>query len=267
VPCAITKEEALLRLIDTHAHLDEIENLDDVLSTAKASGVEAIIAVGTKAESNEKVMNISRSYPSFVYPAFGLHPWELGDMESPQVDATLEQIEQNIEHIAAIGEVGLDYDKRVIKRASKEFQKDILKLLLEISAQHNKPVSIHSRYSWKDCLNMVESAGIKKVVFHWFTGFSSVLREIVNAGYLISCTPAVEYHEEHRRAIKEISPDKLMLETDSPVTYGRETKFRAQPADVVRSLKAAAVLKDVSEEQLARQTTENAIQFFNIKIP
>ena len=114
---------------------------------------------------------------------------------------------------------------------------------------------------------MVESAGVEKVVFHWFTGFSSVLRDIINAGYLISCTPAVEYHEEHRRAIKEVSPDKLMLETDSPVTYGRENKFRAQPADAMRSLKAAAVLKDMSEEQLARQTTENAIKFFNLGLP
>ena len=105
----------MLRLIDTHAHLDDIENLDDVLSAAKASGVAAIIAIGTKAESNEKVMSISRSYPSFVYPAFGLHPWELGDLEPSQIDSTLEHIERNIEHIAAIGEVGLDYDKRVIK--------------------------------------------------------------------------------------------------------------------------------------------------------
>ena len=262
----IIEEEIVLRLIDTHAHLDEIENLDDVISTAKASGVEAIIAVGTKADSNEKVMNISHSYPGFVYPAFGLHPWELGDLEPSQIDSTLHYIEQNIEHISAIGEVGLDYDKRVIKRASKEFQKDILKLLLEIAARYNKPVSIHSRYSWKDCFNMVESAGTKKVVFHWFTGFSSVLRDIIDAGYLISCTPAVEYHDEHRRAIKEVSPDKLMLETDSPVTYVRENKFRAQPADVMRSLKAAAILKNISEEQLARKTTDNAIQFFNLEL-
>jgi TatD DNase family protein len=257
----------LLKLIDTHAHLDEIKDLDDVISAAKVSGVIAIIAVGTRAESNEKVMDINRNYPSIVYPAFGLHPWDLGELEPAQIDSTLIGIEQNIENIVAIGEIGLDYDKRVIKRASKELQKDILRRLLEIAARYNKPVSLHSRYSWKDCFDMVESAGIKKVVFHWFTGFSSVLREIINAGYFISCTPAAEYHEEHRRAIKEVPPDKLILETDSPVTYGRELKFRAHPVDVVRSLKAAAVLKGIGEEQLARQTTDNALQFFDIEIP
>jgi TatD DNase family protein len=255
----------LLKLIDTHTHLDEIDSLDNALSDAKIAGVEAVIAMGTRAESNLKVMDICRRYPAFVYPAFGLHPWELGDMKSDQIDSTIALIEKNIEHIVAVGEVGLDYDKRVVKRASKDLQKEILQRLLILSAEYGKPVSLHSRYSWKDCFDLVESTGVKKVVFHWFTGFSSVLREIVNAGYYISCTPAAEYHEEHRRAIKEVPIDRLMLETDSPVTYGRESKFRAHPADVVRSLKAAATLKGIDEELLGRQTTENALNFFSIR--
>jgi TatD DNase family protein len=255
----------LLKLIDTHTHLDEIDSLDSALSDAKTAGVEAVIAVGTRAESNLKVMDICRGYPSFVYPAFGLHPWELGDMKPDQIDSTINLIKKNIEHIVAVGEIGLDYDKRVVKRASKDLQKEILQRLLVLSAEYGKPVSLHSRYSWKDCFDLVESTGVKKVVFHWFTGFSSVLREIINAGYYISCTPAAEYHEEHRRAIKEVPIDRLMLETDSPVTYGRESKFRAHPADVVRSLKAAAILKGIDEEILGRQTTENALNFFSIK--
>lgn len=255
----------MLKLIDTHSHLDEIENLDSVLSDAKKSGVEAVIAVGTRAESNLKIMDICGRYPSFVYPAFGLHPWELGEMKPDQIDSTIRIIEENIENIVAIGEVGLDYDKRVVKRASKDLQKEILHRLLVLSIKYNKPVSLHSRYSWKDCFDLVENTGVKKVVFHWFTGFSSVLREIINAGYYISCTPAAEYHEEHKRAIKEVPVDRLMLETDSPVIYGRESKFTAHPSDVVRSLKAAASLKGIAEEQLGQQTTDNALKFFAIK--
>lgn len=255
----------MLRLVDTHTHLDEIDNLDDTLANARAAGVAAIIAVGTKEESNMKVMGISERYPTFVYPAFGLHPWDLGDMQQDRIESTIRHIEENIEHIVAIGEVGLDYDKRVISRASKDLQKEVLRRLLMLSTEYNKPVSLHSRYSWKDCFDLVESTGAKKVVFHWFTGFSSVLKEIINAGYYISCTPAAEYHEEHRRAIKEVPVDRLMLETDSPVTYGRESKFRAHPADVVRSLKAAAVLKGIDEERLGQQTTKNALRFFSIE--
>jgi TatD DNase family protein len=255
----------LLELVDTHTHLDEIDNLDDALANARKAGVEAIVAVGTHEESNRKTMDIAEKYPSFVYPAFGLHPWEMGDMQPDRVESTIRLIEENIERIVAIGEVGLDYDKRVVSRTSKELQKEVLHRLLTLSAKYNKPVSLHSRYSWKDCFDMVESTGAKKVVFHWFTGFSSVLKEIISAGYYISCTPAAEYHEEHRRAIKEVPVEKLMLETDSPVTYGRELKFKAYPADVVRSLKAAAALKGIDEENLGQQTTDNAFRFFSIK--
>ena len=104
------------------------------------------------------------------------------------------------------------------------------------------------------------------LVYHWYTGTSSVLRDIVNQGYFLSVTPAVEYHEEHRRAIKEIPGERLLLETDSPVVYrrGSEFEYEARPADVVRSLRGAAVLKGISEAQLAELTTANALRLFSL---
>ena len=78
--------------------------------------------------------------------------------------------------------------------------------------------------------------------------------------------PAVEYHEEHRRAVREAPLDRLLLETDSPVTYGRGSahEFVASPVDVRRSLKVAAELKGHSEEEIAAVTTENAEILFEI---
>ena len=111
---------------------------------------------------------------------------------------------------------------------------------------------------------MVKEAGIKKAVFHWFTGFSSVLRDIIEAGYFISATPATEYHGEHRRAIKETPLEKLLLETDCPVTYGRETRYRSEPADILRSLRAVAAIKGIDEISVAEQTTHNATHFFDL---
>lgn len=255
----------MLNVIDTHAHLDEIEDLEPTLARARESGVVAIIAVGTNHQTNLKVMEISHQYPGFIYPALGLHPWELGTMEAAQVDNALKFIEDNTSDIVVIGEIGLDYDKRVIKVATKERQKEVLKRLLALSKEHKKPVSLHSRYAWKDCFDIVKEAGIEKAVFHWFTGFSSVLREILDAGYYISATPASEYHEEHRRAIRETPLEKLLLETDCPVFHGRETRYRSQPADVVRSLKAIAAIKDIDEAIIAQQTTANAIDLFSLR--
>ncbi len=257
------------RIIDTHAHLDELDDLEAALEEAGRAGIIAIVAVGSTQASNEKVLNISRRYQHFVYPALGLHPWELGDLDHNKINDTLTFIERVNQEIVAIGEVGLDYDKRVIKRASKELQKAVLKDVLALARECGKPLVLHSRYAWQDCFQLVQQAGIdaRKAVFHWFTGLSSVLRNIISAGYLISATPAAEYHEEHRRAIKEAPIDRLLLETDTPVIYGRDLKYRSRPADLLRSLKAVAELKGMDESAVALQTTDNARSFFNLPTP
>ncbi len=256
----------MYKLIDTHAHLDELENLDLALEGAKENGIIAIVAVGSGYQSNVKILEISQRYRSFVYPALGLHPWQLANLGASQFDDNLQFIEQNIAAAVAIGEIGLDYDKRVVKAASKELQKDVLRHLLDLAKKYAKPAIIHSRYAWRDSFQLVQDAGVDKAVFHWFTGFSSVLRDIITAGYFVSATPATEYHEEHRRAVKETPLSRLLLETDCPVTYGREVKYKSKPADVVRSLKAVAQLKEIDEATIAELTTKNAINLFALDV-
>jgi TatD DNase family protein len=154
----------------------------------------------------------------------------------------------------------------VLKAASKELQKEVLGRLLDIASQYAKPAVIHSRYAWKDALHLIQDAGIDKAVFHWFTGFSSVLRDIIDGGYFVSATPAAEYHEEHRRAVKEAPLQILLLETDCPVTYGRAERYESRPADVLRGLEAVSRLKGIDEAKIAEQTTRNAVNFFSLDI-
>jgi len=253
------------KLIDTHAHLDELENVHSILEEAKEIGVIAIVAVGSDYQSNMKILEISQRYSSFVYPVLGLHPWRLANIKSSQLDENLQFIEQNIATAFAVGEIGLDYDKRLVKVAPKDLQKDVLRRLLDLAKKYAKPVVIHSRYAWKDSFQLVKDARVDKAVFHWFTGFSSVLRDIISSGYFISATPATEYHEEHRRAVRETTLNRLLLETDCPVTYGRAVKYRSEPADVLRSLRAVAQLREVDEATIAEQTTRNAINFFSME--
>ena len=254
----------MYKLIDTHAHLDELTNLDSVLEEAKNTGIIAIVAVGSNHQSNIKTLEISQEYNGFVYPALGLHPWELGNLETFTIDENLRFIEENIVSAVAVGEMGLDYDKRVLKVASKELQKEVLNQLLHIAKKYAKPAIIHSRYAWKNALHLIQDVGMDRAVFHWFTGFSSVLRDIISAGYFISATPATEYHEEHRRAIREAPLRKLLLETDCPVTYGRVARYESKPADVLRNLEAVSQIKGIDKTEIAEQTTRNAITFFSL---
>jgi len=250
----------IYRLIDTHAHLEEMEDLDSVIERARQSGVIAIVAVGSDYRSNNQVLEIAGKYGSLVYPALGFHPWNI-EPDSPSIEHNLQFIEDNIRNVVAVGEVGLDYKKDLVKKVSKDLQKEVLISILAIAKRYNKSVTFHSRYAWRDSLTVVEESGVEKVVFHWFTGPINVLRDILSDGYLVSATLAAEYHEEHRRVIKEAPLEKLLLETDSPVTY---RGHRAEPADVVRSLNSVAGLKGLPANFIADKTTENAMRFYGI---
>ncbi len=256
----------MYKLIDTHAHLDELDDLGPILKEAREAGVIATIAVGSSLQSNMKTLEISRRYPNYVYPALGLHPWGLANLGPAELDENLQFIKQNIASAVALGEIGLDYDNRVLKVASKEYQKVALVKLLDIAREYSRPAIIHSRYAWRDSLQALQDAGIERAVFHWFTGFSGVLKDIIAGGYLVSATPASEYHEEHRRAISEAPLQRLLLETDCPVSYGRKTRYESRPADVLRDLKAVSQLKGVDEATIAAQTTKNAVDFFSLDI-
>ena len=254
---------ALYRLVDTHAHLEEMADLEKAITDARRVGVTAIVAVGSGLASNARVLELAGLYPDFVYPALGWHPWYIREDE---IDANLEFIRANIGQAVAVGEVGLDYHKRVRENADKALQKRVLGGLLKIAADHGKPALIHSRYAWRDAFDAVAAAGLPKAVFHWYTGTSGVLRDIVVKGYYLSVTPAVEYHEEHRRAVKETPLERLLLETDSPVVYrrGTELEYQSTPACVIRSLIGAAILKGVRDAELAEITTENARGLFEL---
>jgi len=256
----------MYQLVDTHAHLEDIGDLEETIAEARLNGIVAIIAVGSDYESNQKVLALAQAYNGLVYPALGFHPWNLGD---GNIKRNLEFIEVNIGKVVAIGEIGLDYHKRVRARAEKDLQIDVLRHLLGIAKAHQKPVLIHSRYAWRDAFNLVDEAKLEKVVFHWYTGTSSVLRDIINHGYFISATPAVEYHEEHRRAVKEVPLERLLLETDSPVVYRRGTEFEyeARPAHVLRVLKGVSSLRGMDEAKIAELTTGNAFKLFELAEP
>ncbi len=249
------------RLIDSHAHLEELEDLASALERARQSGVVAIVAVGSDPASNRKVLEIAAKYRGFVYPAIGLHPGLLNDTASP-IDDQIRFIEENLSDAVAIGEVGLDYHKRVVGVSSKDLQHRAFGAVLGLAKRYGKPVIVHSRYAWRDSFALAAEADVDKAVFHWYTGPTNVLKDILDRGYFVSATLAVEYHAEHRRAVREAPLDNLLLETDSPVVY---QGHRSEPADVSRVLQATADLKGLDPEEVAERTTANAQRLFGLE--
>ncbi len=244
-----------MRLIDIHAHLSDVPNVDHEVYRARANGLAGIIAVGMDAKSNETTLSIAARHRGFVLPALGLHPLDL----KADFDGTIESIEAKIGEITAIGEVGLDsrYQTPI------DLQKKAFKKILDLAARHDKPVILHSRTSWRDVVDMVKAAGLRHVAFHWFSGPVDTMQEILDLGYYVSATPATAYSGPHREAIKEAPLDRLLIETDSPVEY---RGVAATPSDVLKSLSAVAQLKGVDEQKVAEATTKNAVKLFGLKL-
>lgn len=243
-----------LVLVDSHAHLEELDDLSESLREAKTAGVCGIIAVGMDIESNKKILNIAEANPQFVYPALGYHPWEI---KKEEVEANLSFIRDHVGDGVALGEIGLDYKIKV----KKELQWRVFEALLDIALEFNKPVIIHCRYSHRRAFEMVKEKKIKHAVFHWYSGPIDLLEKILSMGYSISATPALVYSPPHQEAIKRAPIEKVLLETDTPVSYqGRE----ARPKDVRITLKEVARLKGLDPSVVSQQTTENAFLFFQI---
>ena len=243
-----------ISLVDVHAHLDQLEDLSDSLEEARAAGVRGIIGVGMNVESNRKVLKISEKNKGYVYPAVGYHPWELKEDE---VEENLSFIRNHLDSCMALGEIGLDYKVKI----RKEVQWKTLEELLTMALEFKKPVILHCRFSHQHALKIVKEQGVKRAVFHWFSGPLSVLEEILAMGYFISATPALMYSPPHQQAIKQAPLERILLETDAPVIYqGRESR----PKDVRITLGEVARLKGLDPSEVSRQTTSNASRFFGV---
>ncbi|KYH39650.1 MAG: Mg-dependent DNase [Candidatus Bathyarchaeota archaeon B26-2] len=252
-------------LIDTHAHLEEIKDLDEALSKARSVEVVAVITMGSDYRSSLWAIRNCGEHVSGlrVYPALGVHPWSAGSLNTEEMNALLELMHENVENFVAVGEVGLDYWYKEVRRdpGKRGAQKAIFKEMLRVAVEYGKPVSVHSRGAWRDCLNIVAESGVESAIFHWFSGSLEVLKEIIDRGYLISATPAAAYSREHRLAIESTPLENIVLETDSPVTYRGET---AEPAHVTRTLRAVAQIKGLDEASVEDRTTKNARNIFRI---
>ena len=244
-----------LRLVDTHSHLDECTEVDSVVERARMAGVVGIVAMGIDTSSNMKILELSKTYEGYVFPAIGVHPSEIKENAEEMVS----YVEQNADRCVAVGEIGLDFWTKI----DRSEQVKAFESLLEIALRKDKAVSIHSRGAWEEAYNIVERVGIRKAVFHWYSGSLEVLRKILDKGYYVSASPSAEYSKKHREAIEQMPLESLLLETDSPVKY---KGVESEPADVFKTLKYVSELKGVEAETIARQTTENAVRLFRLSI-
>ena len=108
-----------MKLTDAHIHLSDAEymgHLEEVLADAKSAGMAALVTNSMDLKTCQNDIKLAEQYPNLVYPALGIHPWNVNVLKENELEETLKFIsEQNQKkRIAAIGEIGLDYKYETI---------------------------------------------------------------------------------------------------------------------------------------------------------
>lgn len=245
-----------MNIIDSHAHIDQLRDIDECIELAKATGIVGIIAPGLNPSSNNAVLQLSQKYPGYVFPAIGYHPWDI-DIDNYEED--IAAIEEQSHRCIAVGEIGLDYKAKI----KKKIQKEVFLRLLQIAKKHTKPVIIHTRYVHETSYSMVKDAGVENAVFHGYNGSIDTLKKIIDHGYYVSAAPSVSYNENHSRAIFEAPIDNILIETDTPIAWD---KLSSTPAHTYDTLKRVAKLKNLDIEYAAERIFANTLACFNLPV-
>jgi TatD DNase family protein len=245
-------------VIDTHAHLDALEDPAAAVARAREAGVTRIISIGTDPDSWANVLDLSREHDG-VYGVLGLHPHEAGDGGDV---GPLPQLLQN-EKVVAVGEIGLDYYRDY---APRDAQAKLFIYQLGLARKANLPVVVHNRSADEDTVSILRQWFDGTVILHCFSSVG-LLDEALERGYYVSFAGNVTYPKaaELRAAAARIPADRILAETDSPYLAPQPVRGQTnEPAFVVHTVAALAEARGEDVDELARQIDANASAAFGL---
>ncbi len=249
--------------IDTHAHLyyDDLKSqLDDIVTRAQDAGVNQILCVGTDIALSKASIIIADQYPD-IYATVGIHPHDAKDAETNYLSV----IEDLISHpkVVALGEMGLDFSRNL---SPKEIQIKMFTAQLQLAKKLNLPAIIHNRDADEDILKILREINYQKTVIHCFSSDAKMAADVLKLGGLISFTGIVTFGKNHTESVlKSISLEDFILETDCPFLAPVPNRGKLnEPANIPHIAKRIAEIKNVELEEIAKVTTHNTKQFFNL---
>ena len=245
---------------DTHCHIrsDIYKNIDEIIEFSINAGVTKMINNGTNLESNKEVLELSEKYKA-LYPALGIQPEELDD----DINKSLDFIENNIDKIIAIGEIGLDY---YYSNDTKAKQLEIFEKQMKLADKYNKPVIIHSRNAFDDKIKKKKKYPKVKGVIHCFSGSLKEAEEYINQGYMLGIGGIVTFkNSDLKNVLKEIPIQNIVLETDSPYLSPVPNRGKQNnPSNIPHIASFLTNIYNISLKEISQEIEKNVNNIFNI---
>jgi len=256
-----------MKLIDAHVHLSDAEyvgHVDDLIVDAKNAGVAALVTNSMDLKTCQNDVKLAEKYPNLVYPALGIHPWNVNVLKENELEEVVQFINDQKSAVKAIGEIGLDYKYET----TWEKQMMVFEKMLHLAETLNVPVIIHSRGTTDKIVDMLPSYHLKRVLLHWFSHPMSALHKAIDNGYFITEGPPVTYSNGIREIVEKVPLSNFLTETDGPVKYWK-APYNGQltrPSYISHVVEAVAEIKKMQVLEVAEQVSKNFEVFFNIKL-
>jgi TatD DNase family protein len=246
-------------VIDTHAHLDALEDPGAAVARAREAGVTRVISVGTGIESCRAALALADRHDG-VYAALGIDPHQAATAEAHRAAELRELLGHR--KAVAVGETGLDYHYGA---ETKDEQRRLLEAQLELARALGLPVVIHTR-SANDDTAAILGGHDGTVVMHCFSE-PGLLASGLERGWYFSFAGNVTYPKagELREAAAAVPADRILAETDSPYLAPQPLRGRPnEPAHVVHTVAALAATRGEDARDLAARIDANATAAFSL---
>lgn len=249
----------------THLYLDAFEDDRDLMiQRALEAGVKRLLLPNIDSQTTEAVFSLAESYPGFCFPMMGLHPTSVKENYLDELKLIEEELDP--ERIIAIGETGIDlyWDKSFLRQ-----QEDVFQTQIGWAQDLDLPLVIHARDSFPEIFSSLDRAGGPglKGVFHSFTGTHEDLERALSYNFMIGINGIVTFKNSGlAKVVESIPREKLLLETDSPFLAPHPFRGRRNESSYLTEIAAkVAEIYNLKLEELARITTRNAEELFNLK--
>nr|CAH8851661.1 unnamed protein product [Trichobilharzia regenti] len=275
-------------------HQNDYQN---VLSRARKCGVEKIIITGGSLTDSLEAISLCQNEAN-LFCTVGCHPTRCLEFNENPNDY-LTKLKSLIltttkKKVVAVGECGLDYDR--VEFCPIDIQKKYFDIQLQLASDVQLPMFLHCRAAHEDFLEMLKSAKEKyfkdvslRGVVHSFDGTGEMVKHFTDMGLYIGINGCSLKNQDNLEVVRKIPLNRLLLETDAPwcdirrthagysfvkthPTYRKHTswdedcmiKGRNEPANLVQVLEVVAGIREISEEELAEATYQNAVDLFSL---
>lgn len=206
-------------LYDSHIHLTDTA-YDNILSqifiTLRGMRIKAC-SVTVNISTSLKAIRLfeDNSVQNIIYNFIGIHP-QFADEDISKFE---EIIKSNLHIINGIGEIGLDPTYYNQGKNNKISQGQVFDKMLSIAETYDMPVSIHSRKSLDEILNVLSTYNLKRVCLHWFDGTPQQLEKSLDMDLYISYGPSLVFSKRKQGLLKLTNQRRVLIETDGPVSF------------------------------------------------